>query len=106
MHWFTSGRGRAAPAIQGREALDLRDRQDLYNGFGDTLSRAVEFVAAPVLFGLLGRFLDNRLHTGPLLVIALVAFALAGVFVRMYLGYDRDMKEQEAGAPWARSKSA
>jgi F0F1-type ATP synthase assembly protein I len=102
VHWFTSGCGKAAPVIQGREALDLRDRQDLYNGFGDTLSRAVELVAAPVLFALLGRFLDNRLHTGPLLVIALAVFALAGTFVRMYLGYDRDMKEQEAGAPWGK----
>lgn len=96
MRRFTSG------GTKGQEALDLRDRQDLYNGFGDGLARAVEFVAIPVLFGLIGHVLDGRLRTGPFLAIGLVVFGLIGVFVRMYLGYDRDMKEQEKSRPWAR----
>ncbi len=86
----------------GAGRLDLRDRRELYNGFGDTLARAVELVAVPAVFGLIGHALDGRLGTAPWLAVGLIAFALAGTVVRMYYAYEMAMREHEANAPWAR----
>ena len=83
--------------------MDLRDRRELYNGFGDTLARAVEFVAAPALFAYAGHLLDGRFGTGPLLTVALAVFALAGVFVRAYFAYEEEMRGHEAERPWSRT---
>ncbi|MGH9151320.1 MAG: AtpZ/AtpI family protein, partial [Acidimicrobiales bacterium] len=81
--------------------MDLRERRELYNGFGDTLTRAVELVAVPGVFALAGHLLDRALGTSPLLAVALAVFALAGVFVRAYFAYEVAMRAHEAQRPWA-----
>jgi F0F1-type ATP synthase assembly protein I len=86
--------------------LDLREKRALYNGFGDTLTRAVEFVAAPAIFAFLGRLLDSLLGTEPLFMVALATFAFVGVVVRAYFAYEVAMREQEADTPWGRSVAA
>lgn len=83
--------------------MDLRDRRELYNGFGDTLARAVEFVAVPGIFAYAGHLLDGRFGTAPLLTVVLAVFALTGTFVRAYYAYEMAMREHEAKRPWARS---
>jgi F0F1-type ATP synthase assembly protein I len=75
--------------------VDLRDRRDTYNGFGNALARAVELVVTPMLFGLLGVLLDRWLGTSPMFVFVLAGFALAGMAVRMYYAYVEEMKVQE-----------
>ena len=54
------------------------DRRDLYSGFGDTFTRAFEIVVTPLIFGLIGWWIDGRLGTRPALAIVfgLVAFAV------------------------------
>jgi F0F1-type ATP synthase assembly protein I len=54
--------------------VELRDRQDLNNGFGNALSRAVELAVTPMIFGFLGYLLDGRFGTRP--VFMLVGFLL------------------------------
>ncbi|MGQ0520975.1 MAG: hypothetical protein ACT4PX_07485 [Actinomycetota bacterium] len=83
--------------------MDLREKRALYNGFGDTLTRAVEFVAIPGVFAVAGRLVDDRIGTTPLLTLLLAALALVGVFVRAYFAYEVAMREQEAQRPWNRS---
>ncbi len=83
--------------------MDVGDRRELYSGFGNSLTWAVEFAATPALFGLIGHFLDSRLGTSPLLTVALVIFAVAGLVVRAYYGYMAAMERHEAHAPWASS---
>lgn len=83
--------------------MDLREKRALYNGFGETLTRAVEFVAAPALFALLGHLLDSAFSTDPVLMIGLAAFAFVGVIVRAYFAYEVAMREHEADTPWGRS---
>lgn len=85
--------------------MDLRDKRELYNGFGDSLVRAVELVAVPAVFGLVGHVLDGRFGTSPALTVGLVAFALVGTVVRMYYAYEVAMRAHEAAAPWARPAS-
>ena len=83
---------------------DLKGRQELYNGFGNSLSRAIELVMTPTLFGLLGLLLDHIFGITPVLTIVLVLFAISGLAVRMYYGYNEEMRVHEANAPWARSR--
>lgn len=83
--------------------MDLRDKRELYNGFGDTLARAVEFVVTPMLFGFGGRLLDGWLGTGVVFTALLAVLALAGTSIRMYYGYEVAMKAHETGAPWAKA---
>lgn len=84
--------------------MDLREKRALYNGFGATMTRAAEFVVAPLVFALIGRLIDRSAGTTPLCTVGLALFALAGVFVRAFYAYDVAMQEQEKGTPWARGR--
>jgi hypothetical protein len=83
---------------------DLKGRQQLYNGFGDSLSRAIELVVTPLLLGLLGLLLDHIFGLTPVLTIALSVFGIVGVSVKMYYAYDRDMQAHDEGQPWAKGR--
>jgi F0F1-type ATP synthase assembly protein I len=85
-------------------AVDLRDRQATYNGFGDALATAVEIVVTPLVFALLGWLIDRAAGTGPVFAIALGLFGAAGLAVRMYYRYRDDMDRHEEGKPWTRSR--
>jgi F0F1-type ATP synthase assembly protein I len=82
--------------------LDLRDRRDLYNGFGDGLSRAFELAITPAVFAGLGWLVDRALGTTPLFMIVLLLFAVAGVGYMTWFRYEADMKAREAEAVWGR----
>lgn len=80
--------------------MDLRERRELNRGFGDTLSRAFEFAAAPAIFGGLGYLADGALGTKPIATILAVVFAFTGAVVRFWYGYDAEMRVREAEGPW------
>lgn len=82
--------------------FDLASRRQLNRGYSDGLSRAVEIVATPLLFGYVGYLLDGWAGIRPVLTIVLATLGVSGVFVKLWLGYDREMREHEAGAVWAR----
>jgi F0F1-type ATP synthase assembly protein I len=84
--------------------VNLRDRQATYNGFGNALSQAVEIVATPMIFGLVGFFLDRLVGTRPLFTVTLALFALVGMALRMYYAYREAMAREEEGKPWTRSR--
>jgi F0F1-type ATP synthase assembly protein I len=75
--------------------FDLAARQKLNRGYHDGLARAIEIVVTPLLFGLLGRVIDGWLGTEPWFMIGFGAFAVAGLFARMWVKYDREMKSHE-----------
>ena len=81
---------------------DLKGRQELYNGFGDTMTRGIELAVMPFLFGGIGFGLDLLLGTKPLLTIIFAVFAIVGLSVRTYYGYETAMRAHEAEMPWAR----
>jgi F0F1-type ATP synthase assembly protein I len=86
-----------------RERKPLADHQALYNGFGNALAQAVEFVATPVIFLLVGRWLDHRLGIGPVFMLGLFLLALVGVSVSAYYRYKETMAKEEEGKPWTRT---
>lgn len=69
----------------------------LNHGFGNAMGTATELALLPGLFGLLGWWLDGRFGTSPVFLVGCLLFAFVGMFVRAWLGYDREMREQEAG---------
>ncbi len=81
--------------------MDLRDKRDLYNGFGNGLARAFELAVTPAVFGCIGYALDRAFGLVPVLTIALLLLSLVGMFVRMWYGYDAEMKAHESAGPWA-----
>ncbi len=68
---------------------------------GVPTTTGVEIALVPATFGALGWWLDGRLGTRPGLLIALLSFAVVGMFVKTWIGYDAAMRREEAGAPWA-----
>jgi len=75
--------------------LDLQERRELNNGFGDTLARAFELVLTPMIFGLLGWLLDGRLHTGPLFMLVFGLWTFGYVVWRMLHGYSHSMDKHD-----------
>ncbi|MCU1448659.1 MAG: hypothetical protein JWP02_829 [Acidimicrobiales bacterium] len=76
------------------------------NSIADGFSKAVEFVATPLLCGLIGHFLDAWLRTGPVLTVVLGAWALAvtvGMTVRRYGAQMRAEEEKLLGPRPGRS---
>lgn len=71
-------------------------------GFGDGMSRAFELVATPLLFAGLGYLVDRAVGTTPVFSIVLGLFAVAGVFARMWYGYDAEMRAHETSGAWVR----
>lgn len=82
--------------------MDLRERRETYNGFVEALTQAFELAATPAVFGVFGWLVDRWAGTAPLFAVVLVVFAVCGMFVRMWIGYDAAMRRHEREAPWAR----
>jgi F0F1-type ATP synthase assembly protein I len=83
--------------------VELRERQATWQGFSDALGMAVELVAVPMVFAVLGFGLDRWFGTTPVLAIALGLFGLVGIVARTYFWYQMHMNREEEGKPWKRS---
>ena len=94
-----------APRLIGKVShVELRDRQALYNGFGNGLGQAVEMVLTPVLFGAFGALLDHWFGTGPVLMLVFGVFGVVGMALRTYYWYQAKIAAEEEGKPWTRSQ--
>lgn len=67
-------------------------------------SGSFELAFSPLLLGLLGFLVDRWLGTVPFVTVAVVVLGFAGVVVKLYYGYESEMREHEAGKPWARRR--
>ena len=75
--------------------MNLADRRDTYNGFGDALARAFELVTTPAIFGWFGWLLDGRLGTRPLFTLVFTLLVFGYVAWKMWSGYETTMQAQE-----------
>jgi hypothetical protein len=78
-------------------------RRKINKGFSDGFTRAVEIVVTPVLLGLLGVVVDGWLGTRPAFTLGLAVFGVCGIVTKLWLGYDREMKVEEAKVPARRT---
>jgi hypothetical protein len=86
--------------------FDLAARRQLNRGYNDGLTRAVEIVGTPLLLGYVGYLLDGWVGIRPTLTLVLGIVGISGIFAKLWLGYDREMREHESKAVWARSEPA
>lgn len=70
------------------------DRRDLYNGFGDTYTRAFELVVTPLIFGLIGWWLDTRFGTFPALALTLGILVFLYEVWKLLTVYSRRMDQE------------
>ncbi|HEV3227422.1 MAG TPA: AtpZ/AtpI family protein [Acidimicrobiales bacterium] len=75
--------------------MDLRDRRELNNGFGNALARAVELVVTPMIFGFFGYLLDGRLGTRPCFMLLFFAFVLGYSIWKQYALYSTAMDREQ-----------
>jgi hypothetical protein len=94
----------ARPGDVRRGEVELHERREVYNGFGDGLARAFELALTPALFGGLGHLLDVELGLRPLLTIVLFLFGVAGTSYMAWFRYEAEMRRVEADKPWARRR--
>jgi F0F1-type ATP synthase assembly protein I len=85
---------------------DFKGRQELYNGFGDTMVRGVEFAVTLVLFAGMGYVLDRVLGLLPVFTIVFFVLGVIGLGVRSYYAYEATMQALDADSPWARRGDA
>ncbi len=79
-----------------------RLRSNIPTAENDAFSYAVAMVIVPVLFGLLGAWIDSRAGTAPLFLLVLAAFGAACSFTSAYYRYERRIARHDEGKPWAR----
>lgn len=85
--------------------FDVRAKQQLNRGYSDGLARGIELVVTPLLCGAIGWLLDAWFGTDPFLTIGFGLFGVAGIFVKLKVGYDKQMVEAESGKPWTRGST-
>ena len=82
--------------------LNPNDRRATWQGVGDGLTQALEMSVTPVLFSLLGLFLDRRVGTVPLFAVGFSVFAMVGVFVKAYYVYRFKSEQEEEARSWGK----
>jgi hypothetical protein len=87
---------------EGDSVSDLVARRQLNRGYNDGMARAIEVVATPLVFGGVGLLVDGWAGTRPLFTLVLATVGVVGIFVKMWLGYDREMRDHESKAAWTR----
>ncbi len=80
-----------------RRARKSRDR---VQGESDAFSQAMTFACGPVMFGLLGRWLDSVAGTSPWLLLAGIALGIFGSSATLYYRYQARMMQLDAPKPW------
>ena len=86
--------------------FSTNDKRAMNQGFGDGMSRAFELVVTPMVFGAIGFVVDQLAGTTPVFTAVLAIFGVIGTFVRLWYGYDQEMRSHEAAGRWARRDAA
>ena len=111
--------GNEAPAIAAIRAANAsllgtdRDpakpfKRDSYaaetsRGYSTAMGRGFELAVTLVIMVAIGLGADRLFGTAPLFVIVFSVLGFAGITVKLFLGYDLEMKKHEADAVWNRT---
>lgn len=75
-----------------------------HRGFGNAMGRGFELAMTLLVMVGLGLGADAVFDTRPLFVIVFSVLGFAGISVKLWLGYDQEMRREEEGAIWNRHK--
>ncbi len=74
-------------------------------GYGEAMGRGLELALTLLVMVGLGLLVDHLAGTSPLFVIIFSVLGFAGISVKLYLGYDLEMRKHDDGAVWNRGKA-
>jgi F0F1-type ATP synthase assembly protein I len=83
--------------------FDLSAKRELSRGFGDALSTAFELAVTPAVMALIGWWIDSKLGTTPLFLVALFVFTMSYVIWKLFVRYDAQMRDHESRVPGFRA---
>jgi len=75
-------------------------------GYGTAMGRGLELAITLLVMVGIGFGLDHLFGTAPVFAIVFAVLGFAGTTVKLFLGYDREMKKHEDGAIWNRTSEA
>lgn len=75
-------------------------------GYGNAMGRGFELAITLAVMVGLGWLADRAFGTAPVFIICFSVLGFAGISVKLWLGYDLEMKKQEDGAIWNRKAEA
>lgn len=75
---------------------------DTSKGYSTAMGRGFELAITLAVMVGLGLLADAVFDTTPVFVILFSVLGFAGITVKLYLGYDLEMKKHEEGAIWNR----
>lgn len=93
-----------SPLRDDEQAFQPTDQGLMYQGYGDGLARAFEFALTPAIFCGIGYAIDRWLGTMPVFSIILFLVSVTGMFAKTWYAYEARMREEDASAPWARTR--
>ena len=85
---------------------DLKGRQELNNGFGETLAKGIEFALTLAIFFGLGYGLDHLTGLLPVFTIIFAVVGLVGLVAKSFYTYEAKMRALEADSPWRTTRKA
>lgn len=71
-------------------------------GYGDAMARGLELALTLLVMVGFGWIADRIFGTEPMFIIVFSVLGFAGITVKLWLGYDLEMRKQEEGAVWNR----
>ena len=74
-------------------------------GETDAFAQAVTFCLGPVMFGLIGRFLDDRLGTHPALLVIGIVLGFVGSSLTLYYRYEARIAQLEGEQSWRQASA-
>ena len=80
-------------------SLNLSERRELNNGFGEALSRAFDLAVTPAIFGVAGYLLDRKLDVVPLFTLVFSLFVLSYLLWKYWKVYEAEMVRHEQALP-------
>lgn len=73
--------------------MDVGEQRKVREGAGDAFAAAFELVATPLVFGLLGWFIDSRLGLFPVFTLVLAVVVLAYQTYKLCVSYRQSLDE-------------
>ncbi|MCU1497246.1 MAG: hypothetical protein JWM47_1199 [Acidimicrobiales bacterium] len=74
-------------------------------GYGDAMGRGFELALTLAVMTGIGWLVDRWLGTAPVFTMVLSIVGFVGISVKLWIGYDLEMRKHETGAIWNRGKA-
>lgn len=98
---------RAIVAVASGTSVNPFDRSEYAKptnrGYGDAMGRGLELALTLAAMAGIGWLIDQALGTAPLFTAILSVVGFVGISVKLWIGYDLEMRKHEDGAIWNRA---